>query len=103
MAYFDTPNYSHVQANVRPYVIVQNDCGNRHSPTTIICPLTTRRKRMDLPTHVLVNYKPLKPSMILCEHIRTVDISKHWKFLAHLPEYIMIQIDEALKISLGLM
>lgn len=66
-------NGSCVQGGTRPFVIVQNDKGNRYSPTTIVCPLTTKTKREYLPTHVWVACKGIRPSVIECEQVRVVD------------------------------
>ena len=69
-----------LQGGARPVLIVQNNIGNKYSPTTIVVPLTSRVKQTDLPTHVILNpYDVIEPiynfteSIILCEQILTVD------------------------------
>lgn len=101
-AQFPAENFSHVQARFRPYLIIQNDVANRHSPTTIVVPMSTNLSRADLPCHVVVKYGRIYPSVVLCEQIRTVDFADDWSFLEHLPERVMKQVDAALKISLDL-
>lgn len=66
---------SRVQGGNRPWLIVQNDVGNRHSPTTIVVPLTSKLKRMEMPTHVIVTGKGIKASMVECEQVRVIDKS----------------------------
>ena len=66
------------QNGVRPAVVVQNDTGNSFSPTTIVCPLTSQNKKMDA-THVVLlpeDCGVLKPSLVLCEQVRTIDKSR---------------------------
>ena len=57
---------SHVLGGVRPWVIVQNDLGNQFSPTSIVCPLTTQFKKMDMPTHIAIAWDKLLPSVVQC-------------------------------------
>ncbi len=84
----------------RPVVIIQNDIGNKYSPTIIVAPITTQRKRK-LPTHVkLKNTKLEKNSSALLEQIRTVDKSRIKKYICLLGHYEMKKIDEALRISI---
>lgn len=66
------------QNGIRPAVVVQNDKGNIFSPTTIVCPLTSREKNMDV-THVVLlpeDCGVLRPSIVLCEQIRAIDKSR---------------------------
>jgi len=91
------PQTGHVQGGIRPWVIVQNDIGNNHSPTTIVCPLTTKLKRLELPTHVVVTWDSLRCSMIECEQVRVVDITPEWKYITTLPKEIMSHVDNALR------
>lgn len=95
-------NNSHIQGDVRPWVVVQNDIGNRYSPTTIVVPLTRNSKRADMQTHVQIKVHFLGTSYALCEQIRVVDKRENWKYIGHLPNGIMKRIDEALEFSLGL-
>ena len=90
------------QAGCRPVVIVQNDVGNRYSPTTIIVPLTTKKKR-SMPTHVHINHSELKSiSTALCEQVTTISKSRLIKYLGSLGEQEMKKIDEALGTSLDI-
>ena len=62
------------QDGVRPVVILQNDVGNRHSPTTIVAAITSKRTKTVFPTHVAIQAEGLeKDSMVLLEQIRTID------------------------------
>lgn len=101
-AKFRVPNNEHLQDNYRPWLIVQNNTGNKYAPTTIIVPLTTKMKRTDIKTHCIVTWGRIQPSVVLCEQIRTVDFTPGWKYLDTLPAWIMAQVDQCLKNSLGL-
>lgn len=88
---------SHVLGGVRPWVIVQNDIGNQFSPTSIVCPLTTQFKKMDMPTHIAIAWDKLLPSVVQCEQVRVVDVRDDWKYIVTLPPEIMEHIDTALR------
>lgn len=83
------PN-SHVQTGERPAIVVQNDMGNLHSPTTIVVPVTSVIKRLDMSTHVLfeADFLP-RQSVALCEQFITVDKGRISSVAGHLPKYIM--------------
>lgn len=93
----------------RPCVVVQNDVGNRHSPLTLVAPITDRRQDKQLPVQVPVDAAELgadgKDSVIECGHIRTIDrdarINKKRGVIATLSAATMARVDAALKISLG--
>jgi mRNA interferase MazF len=87
---------SHVLGGLRPWVIVQNNIGNQFSPTSIVCPLTTKFKRIELPTHIAVTWGKLQPSVVMCEQVRVVDVRDDWKYAVTLPPEIMAHIDKAL-------
>lgn len=88
---------SNVQGGNRPWVIVQNDIGNFHSPTTLLCPMTHKLKRLDLPTHAIVyGMNGSKPSMVLCEQVRVMDVSPDWKYATTLSKADMNKIDRSL-------
>lgn len=92
------------QGGVRPVVIVQNDLGNRTSPTVIIAPLTSRSKKKTLRTHVPVAPPEgglLRPSQILCEQVRTIEKSRLSLYLGHLSPDTLRRVDEALQLALG--
>lgn len=93
---------SHIQGNLRPWVVVQNDIGNYRSPTTIVVPLTRNNKRANLQTHVQVKVHFLDTSYAMCEQLRVVDKKEKWRYVGHLPNGIMKEIDEALEFTLGL-
>lgn len=89
------------QGGIRPVVIVQNDMGNRYSPTIIVVPITTRLDKKNLPTHTKINNSSLlKESIALMEQIRTIDKSRLIEFIGVLNESEMNRITEALRISI---
>ena len=91
------------QGGVRPVVIVQNDVGNKYSPTVIIAPITSQQAKASLPTHVSITSGKLpKDSMALLEQIRTVDKSRLLEYIGELNEHQLQKIDKAMGISLGL-
>jgi mRNA interferase MazF len=91
------PENSHVQGGNRPWLIVQNNVGNQFSPTSIVVPLTTKFKKLEMPTHVPVTWENIEPSMVECEQVRVVDVTENWKYICTLPPQIMSHVDEALK------
>ena len=92
------------QGGVRPVLIVQNDTGNRYSPTVIAAAITSRRDKTHLPTHVLLEDVPgLAPtSLLLLEQIRTVDRRRLRGYIGQISKKKMKEIDTALAISVGL-
>ncbi len=93
------------QGGVRPVLILQNDIGNKYSPTTIVAAITSRIKKAKLPTHVELDSSSFaleKDSVILLEQVRTIDKRRLKEKIAHLDEKTMASIDKALQISLGL-
>ena len=93
------------QSGVRPVVILQNDIGNKFSPTTIIAPISGQiATKASLPTHYCLEAQAglLEPSMILLEQIRTIDKQRLGRRLGRLSEEHMHGISRAVKISLGL-
>ena len=93
------------QGGVRPVLIVQNDVGNRHSPTIICAAVTSRMNKAKLPTHIELDaakYQLVKNSVVLLEQIRTIDKQRLKDYVCHLDKEIMKRIDEALKISFSL-
>ena len=92
------------QGGVRPVLVVQNDVGNRYSPTVIVVPITTQIKKMEQPTHIgIPPYFDLpEQSMAMLEQIRTVDRSRLREYIGNLDDDIMDCIDEALGVSIGL-
>lgn len=90
------PTSGHVQGGMRPWIIVQNNKGNQFSPTSIVVPLTTKFKRIELPTHVAITWGSLRPSMVACEQVRVIDVTDDWKYICTLPPEIMCHVDHAL-------
>lgn len=91
------------QGEIRPVLVVQNNIGNKFSPTVTVVPLTTKRKKNNLPTHVLINDLFLtSPSIALVEQIRTIDKSRLMKYLGTLDANIMNEINKAIAIQMGL-
>lgn len=93
------------QGGIRPVLVVQNDVGNKYSPTVIIAAITSQIDKAKLPTHVeLCNdeYGLEKNSVILLEQLRTIDKRRLKEKVAYLASEIMEKVDKALKISLGL-
>lgn len=93
------------QGGTRPVLVVQNNTGNRFSPTVIIAPITSRTKKMVLPTHIGipkgVGNLPSR-SMVMLEQLRTIDKKRLIDYCGHLDEELMDYIGDALGISLGL-
>ncbi|SET06223.1 mRNA interferase MazF [Natronincola peptidivorans] len=93
------------QGGVRPVLIVQNDIGNRYSPTVIVTAITSQINKAKLPTHVEIEaslYGLAKDSVILLEQIRTIDKKRLEEKIGHLDEEMMVKVNEALLISFGL-
>ena len=92
------------QGGVRPIVVLQNDIGNRYSPTVIAAATTSKLTKAKLPTHIELSHDttPLpKDSGVLLEQIRTIDKSRIKEKIGELPPEMMKQIDNALLLSLG--
>lgn len=93
------------QGGVRPVLIIQNDAGNRHSPTVICAAITSRMNKAKLPTHVELSSRECdisKDSVILLEQIRTIDKQRLKEKVCHLDTNTLCRVDRALKISLEL-
>ena len=93
------------QGGIRPVLIIQNDVGNRHSPTVICAAITSRMNKAKLPTHVELDVRKcqiVKNSVILLEQIRTIDKQRLKDMVCHLDKEIMNKVDEALKVSFEL-
>jgi mRNA interferase MazF len=92
------------QGGIRPVLIIQNDVGNRYSPTVVVAAITSKiGSKKPLPTHITLNTKLLdKNSIVLLEQIRTIDKSRLGKYIGKLDEKYMKGIDRALLISVGI-
>lgn len=93
------------QGGVRPVLIIQNNVGNRHSPTVICAAITSQMNKAKLPTHVELHsdqYDIAKDSVVLLEQLRTIDKKRLKDKVCHLDNQILLKIDRALEISLEL-
>lgn len=93
------------QGGVRPVLIVQNDTGNKHSPTVICAAITSKMNKAKLPTHVEIDadkYGIIKDSVILLEQVRTIDKSRLKEKVCRLDKDVLRKIDRALIISFSL-
>lgn len=93
------------QGGIRPVLVIQNDVGNKYSPTVIIAAITSQIDKAKLPTHVELpheDYGLEKDSVLLLEQLRTIDKRRLKEKITFLDQDIMAKVDEALKISLGL-
>lgn len=93
------------QGGIRPVLIIQNDVGNRHSPTVICAAITSRMNKAKLPTHIEISsyeYHIVKDSVILLEQLRTIDKQRLREKVCHLDARVMDKVNKALYISLEL-
>lgn len=93
------------QGGIRPVLIVQNDIGNKFSPTVIAAAITSQRFKTNLPTHIRVNADGsglAKDSIILLEQVRTLDKQRLKEKMGNLPDADMTRVDRALSVSLGI-
>ena len=93
------------QGGLRPVLIIQNDIGNRYSPTVIAAAITSRMGKTKLPTHIDIYAERAglaKDSVILLEQIRTLDKRRLKEKMGHLDEGLMDQVNTAIAVSFGL-
>lgn len=93
------------QGGMRPVLIVQNDVGNRYSPTVIAAAITSQQNKARLPTHIEIEartYGLSKDSIVLLEQVRTLDKRRLREKMGCLDERAMQRVDNAIAISLGL-
>ncbi len=93
------------QGGIRPVLIVQNDVGNKHSPTVIAAAITSQREKAKLPTHIELDSGDCglaKDSVVLLEQIRTIDKKRLRERMGELGTSSMTQVNNALSISFGL-
>ena len=93
------------QGGIRPVLIIQNDVGNRHSPTVICAAITSKMNKAKLPTHIEIDassYGIEKDSVILLEQIRTIDKRRLKECICHLTDAVMERVDHCLLVSVGL-
>lgn len=93
------------QGGIRPVLIVQNDVGNKYSPTVIAAAITSQKYKNSLPTHIRVNADGCglaKDSIVLLEQVRTLDKKRLKERMGNLDDIDMDRIDKALSVSFGL-
>jgi len=93
------------QGGVRPVLVIQNDIGNKYSPTVIVAAITSQINKAKLPTHIEISanqYGLPKDSVVLLEQIRTIDKRRFIEKVSRLDDEMMTKVNEALMISLGL-
>ena len=93
------------QGGLRPVLIIQNDVGNRYSPTVIAAAITSRMGKTRLPTHIDIHADKVgltKDSVVLLEQVRTLDKRRLKEKMGHLDESIMRRVNEAIAVSFGL-
>ena len=106
MYYADlSPVVGSEQGGIRPVLIVQNDIGNKYSPTVIAAAITSQINKAKLPTHIEISateYGLQKDSVILLEQIRTIDKKRLREKIGHLDDELMVRVNDALGVSFGL-
>lgn len=106
MFYADlSPVIGSEQGGVRPVLIIQNDIGNKYSPTVIAAAITSQTSKSRLPTHININsneYGLMKDSVILTEQIRTIDKSRLKEKIGQVDINTMNKVNDALGVSFGL-
>ena len=93
------------QGGVRPVLIVQNNVGNKFSPTVIAAAITSQINKAKMPTHIEIDaddYGLSKDSVILLEQVRTIDKRRLKERIGHLNDHLMNRVNEAIEISFGL-
>lgn len=93
------------QGGIRPVLVVQNDVGNRHSPTVIAAAITSQINKAKLPTHIELKsdaYGLSKDSVVLLEQIRTIDKKRLKEKMGHIDDNLMERINSAISVSFGL-
>jgi mRNA interferase MazF len=93
------------QGGIRPVIVIQNDIGNKYSPTVIVAAITSQINKAKLPTHVEISseaYCLNKDSVVLLEQIRTLDKRRLKEKIGHMTDEDMTLVDEALLISIGM-
>lgn len=93
------------QGGVRPVLIIQNDMGNKHSPTVICAAITSKMNKAKLPTHVELDTKRcnmIRDSVILLEQLRTIDKQRLRERICHIDNELLEEVNRALMISLDL-
>ena len=90
------------QGGIRPVLVIQNDTGNRFSPTVIVAAITSNLGKARLPTHIIIDADVLsEKSVVLLEQIRTIDKTRLLKKMGRLNQKDMVRINEAISVSMG--
>ncbi len=98
-----SPTVGSEQSGYRPVLIIQNDAGNQHSPTTIVAAITSQVRKKGLPTHILLKEcDTMMASLVLTEQIRTIDKKRLDRYITTLDQNTMDKVDQALMASLEL-
>lgn len=98
-----TPVIGSEQDGIRPVLCIQNDTGNKHSPTIIVAAITSRESKAHFPTHVPISTKGLrKKSYVLLEQVRTIDKSRLREYVGRISKDDMGKVDCAIIVSMGL-
>ena len=100
-----SPVVGREQGGLRPVLIVQNDVGNKYSPTVIAAAITSKLGKTRLPTHIDVYAEKVglqRDSVVLLEQIRTIDKRRLKEKMGHLDDHMMQAVDEAISVSFGL-
>ncbi len=93
------------QGGVRPVLVIQNDIGNKYSPTIIIAAITSQINKAKMPTHIEIKADEFglpRDSVVLLEQIRTIDKKRLREKIGHFNDAMMEKVEECLKISMGL-
>ena len=93
------------QGGTRPVLIIQNDMGNRHSPTVIAAAIPSQTGKARLPTHISLSGRSVglsKDSIVLLEQVRTIDKRRLREHMGHVDDALMNQVDNAIAVSFGL-
>ncbi|WDV45265.1 type II toxin-antitoxin system PemK/MazF family toxin [Clostridiaceae bacterium M8S5] len=93
------------QGGVRPVLVIQNNVGNKYSPTIIVAAITSQINKAKLPTHIEIKaseYGLTKDSVVLMEQIRTIDKKRLREKIGHFDDDMMTKVNDCVKISLGL-
>lgn len=91
------------QGGIRPVLVIQNDIGNRNSKTIIVAAVTSKMKRLDMPTHARIGkrFGLAEDSIVLLEQIRTVDKSRLSQYVGSVDKETMRRVEKAMTISMG--
>ena len=93
------------QGGIRPVLVVQNDVGNRYSPTVIAAAITSKQDKAKMPTHIELDARDhglARDSVVLLEQVRTLDKKRLRERMGHVEEHVMNKVDTAIAVSFGL-